>query len=149
MEPPELPELPGPPRRRRDRHGRGLRGPLAPAGSAPARSRAARFALEAAAAMDRVQARYPEELAGIRVVVAAVPPDDPADRETPVPLARVVRGGGGAPARIVIHRRPVELRTDGLLDQRRLLREVVAEAVGELLGKEPEEVDPTYGRPED
>ncbi|MEO6822164.1 MAG: metallopeptidase family protein [Candidatus Nanopelagicales bacterium] len=139
----------GSPRRRRDRHGRGPRGPLGPSWSTLTRSRGARFADEVRAAVERVPPHYLGQLKGLRVVVTEVPGPYPQDGVEPVALARVVPASAAGPAAIVIHRRALEMRADGTLERRRLVRDVVAESLAELLGREPDELDPTYRPPED
>jgi len=59
-----------------------------------------------------------------------------------VPLAQAVAGTADAAPRIVVYRRPVELRAEDRLDLRDLLHEVVVDAVAELLGVDPDDVDP-------
>ena len=52
----------------------------------------------------------------------------------------------GRPARIVVYRRPVEIRTKNRDERALLVHEVVVEQVAELLGLAPESVDPRYGQ---
>ena len=99
--------------------------------------------------MERVPSRYLGQLKGLRVVVTEVPGANHQNGEEPVALARVVPAGKTGTAAIVIHRRALELRADGALERRRLVRDVVAESLAELLGREPDELDPTYRSPED
>ena len=99
--------------------------------------------------MERVPPRYLGQLKGLRVVVTEVPGPQSQNSEEPVALARVVPPSNAGPAAIVIHRRAVELRAEGTLERRRLVRDVVAESLAELLGREPDELDPTYRPPED
>jgi hypothetical protein len=122
---------------------------LGPSWSTLARSRGARFADEVRAAVQRVPARYLGQLRGLRVVVTEVPGANPQNGAEPVALARVVPAGKGGPAAVVIHRRALELRADGVLERRRLVRDVVAESLAELLGRAPEDLDPSYRSPED
>ena len=66
-------------------------------------------------------------------------------------MRRVCRPGGvvaardGRRARVVVYRRPVEIRTKGRDERAALVHEVVVEQVAELLGLTPETVDPRYG----
>ncbi|WP_037580842.1 metallopeptidase family protein [Phaeacidiphilus oryzae] len=62
-----------------------------------------------------------------------------------VPLARTVPARRGEPVRIVVYRRPVEIRARGREERAALVHDVVVEQVAELLGKDPEDVDPRYG----
>lgn len=127
-----------PPRRRRDRRGRGLRGPLLPAEVPAALSRAEQFDELVLAALARLTRRFPDELAEVEVVVDDIPPPGTDD----VQLARGEPAADGDPARIVVHRRPVEARASGAREREELVHDVVVDAVAELLGVPPEDVDP-------
>ena len=64
-----------------------------------------------------------------------------------VPLARVLPGhredGREVPPRIVVYRRPLEIRAHDRDDLAELVRDVVVDQVAVLLGRDPEEIDPT------
>ena len=62
--------------------------------------------------------------------------------DDPIPLAAVIQPVDLKPARIVLFRRPIELRAQGRGELTAFLYEVVIEQVADLLKKEPEEVDP-------
>jgi predicted Zn-dependent protease with MMP-like domain len=124
--------------RRRDRRGRGLRGPLLPAGLPAARSRAAQFDDLVLDAVDRVSRRWGAELHDVEVAVEDVPP---AGAEG-VSLSRAEPATADRPARIVVHRRPVESRATGLQAREDLVHDAVVEAVADLLGMSPDVVDP-------
>ncbi|QBR94356.1 metallopeptidase family protein [Nocardioides euryhalodurans] len=62
-----------------------------------------------------------------------------------VPLSSLVRGAKGAPTRLVLFRRPIEHRAGSRGELEALVLTVVVEQVAELLGVEPEVVDPRYG----
>jgi predicted Zn-dependent protease with MMP-like domain len=62
-----------------------------------------------------------------------------------VPLARLLPGGGGHPPRIVLYRRPLELRAVDRDDLEDLVHDIVVEEVAQFLGLDPETVDPGYG----
>lgn len=133
--------------RRRDRRGRGLRGPLLPDSLPAARSRAEAFDELVLDSLDRLSLRWSAELAEIEVVVEDVPAVGPGDedarsREDGVALARSEPATGDRPARIVVHRRPVESRAKGLRAREDLVHDVVVDAVADLLGLAPEVVDP-------
>jgi zinicin-like metallopeptidase len=154
----------GPGRRRlsrsRERRGRGLRGPLAlpsrlaPAGPPILTSRAQHFDDLVLAVVDRIDSHLHGELAEVEFAVE----DTPALPETwtgePVPLAALLppppgRSSGtgpGGPAggrrRIVVFRRPIELRALDSAELASLVREVVVEQVADLLGRAPDDVDP-------
>ena len=131
--------------RSRDRHGRGLRGPLVPRGVPAWRSRKDRFDDRVLDAVDRLEHRWARELVGVEFAVEDVPPSDPAPWEHgEVPLGRLFPGDGRLPARVVVYRRPVETRAGDERDVGPLVHEVVVEQVAQLLGLEPEQVDPGY-----
>jgi predicted Zn-dependent protease with MMP-like domain len=58
-----------------------------------------------------------------------------------LPTAVAVRGQH--PARIVVYRRPLEIRATDRDDLADLVRDVVVDQVAVLLGRDPEEIDPT------
>jgi hypothetical protein len=62
-----------------------------------------------------------------------------------VPLGRLINGRRDTPHRIVVYRRPVEIRAKNREERALLVHEVVVEQVAELLGLSPENVDPRYG----
>lgn len=135
----------GPRRRpRRDRHGRGLRTELVPASVPSARTRSQRFDGYVLDAVARLEPRWADPLSDVDVAVELVPPSDPSPWEEQVaPLGRVFPAEAGRRARLVVYRRPVEARADD--DLPRLVHEVVVEQVATLLGRTPEEIDPTAG----
>lgn len=128
--------------RRRDRRGHGLRGPLAPAAVPLARSRAERFNELVLDAVEALERRWRDELAAVQFAVEDVPPVPPDNAAEPVSLARLDRVGGGH--RIVVHRWPIEVRVRDHGELGALVHDVVVEEVAELLGVEPEAVDPDY-----
>ena len=136
------------PETRRDRHGRGVRGPLAPAGSPLALSRAERFDELVVDIVDRLNRRWSHQLAAVEFAVEDVPSMDDWNRDW-VPLARTYAAAGGLPTRVVVYRRPVETRATARRQLRNLVGDVVAEQVAELLGVEPDEIDPAYGAARD
>lgn len=121
-----------------------LPGPLAPAGVPAARSPKATFDAIVVAVLEDLEARWHSELGLVEFAVEEAPmvPDD-WDADT-VPLASLVRGTGGAPTRLVLFRRPIELRAETRSDLSALVLTVLVEQVSELLGRPPEEVDPRY-----
>ncbi len=142
------PDPPGRPGRRRDRHGRGLRGPLAPDGLPLTRSRQERFDDLVLDAVERIERRLGPRLDGVEFAVEEVPPTEPEallDPVDPVPLARNEPAGPGRPARVVVYRRPLELRAPTGTERSALVNDVVVEQVADLLGLGPEQVDPAYG----
>ncbi|MFG2227987.1 metallopeptidase family protein [Streptomyces sp. NPDC048644] len=147
-----VPPRPTEPRpRRRDRHGRGIRGPIAPPQVPLSVSRADAFVDLVYDSRDRLERRWPQ-LSDVDFLIVEVPgfgPDagagDDADDGT-VPLGRVLPAQGPHRDRIVVYRRPVEIRTKSRDERALLVHEVVVEQVAELLGLAPESVDPRYGQ---
>lgn len=72
--------------------------------------------------------------------------DVPTTQEETVPLGSSVPADKEQPARILVFRRPVEIRTKNRDERAMLVHEVVVEQVAELLGLAPESVDPRYGQ---
>jgi len=132
-------------RRGRDRRGRGLRGPLAPADVPMARTRSERFDDLVLDALERLDRRWSRQLADVELAVEEVPPADGESWSVDVvPLARLFPAAPKLPARIVLFRRPIEARAPGRAELAALVHDVVVEQVAELLGVEPETVDPSY-----
>ncbi|MFE0103245.1 metallopeptidase family protein [Streptomyces sp. NPDC059009] len=150
MDDPVPPRSAEPRPRRRDRHGRGMRGPVAPPQVPLSASRADAFTDLVQDSVERLERRWPQ-LAEIDFLVLEVPPLQPADDaagslgDEVIPLGGTITASEGRPARVVIYRRPVEIRTKGRDERAALVHEVVVEQVAELLGLSPESVDPRYG----
>lgn len=134
-------------RRTRDRRGRGPRGPgVLPRvpGQPELRTRRERFDDLLLGIVTDVDARWQDHLGLVEYAVEDTP-QVPDDWDPPVvPLASLVRGSGGTPSRIVVFRRPIEHRAQGRSELEALLLDVVVEQVAELLGIDPETVDPRY-----
>lgn len=141
----------------RDRRGRGLRGPLVPREVPLSRSRAEQFDELVLDAVEDLERRWRPELAGVEFAVEEVPFVDPGEPEElvhgsdvvedgNVPLARLLPAEEGngepLPARIVVYRRPLEVRAHGRADLADLVHDVVVEQVANLLGRDPDEIDP-------
>ncbi|MEV7865918.1 metallopeptidase family protein [Streptomyces sp. NPDC088124] len=141
MDSPVPPRPPEPRPRRRDRHGRGMRGPVAPPQVPLSTSRSESFRDLVRDSVDRLERRWPQ-LADVEFLVMEVP----STLEETVPLGSSAPAGKDHPARILVYRRPVEIRTKGRDDRALLVHEVVVEQVAELLGLAPESVDPRYGQ---
>ncbi|MGW2230246.1 metallopeptidase family protein [Streptomyces formicae] len=150
MDDPVQPRSADPRPRRRDRHGRGMRGPVAPPQVPLSASRAEAFTDLVQDSVERLERRWPQ-LTEIEFLVLEVPPlggsagSDGEWHDEVVPLGGTIAAAEGRPARVVIYRRPVEIRTKGRDERAALVHEVVVEQVAELLGLSPESVDPRYG----
>jgi predicted Zn-dependent protease with MMP-like domain len=101
-------------------------------------------------AVEHLEDRWHEELRGLEFAVEEVPPvgdvqvyDDEIESGG-VPLARLLPGGGGQPPRVVVYRRPLELRAFDRIDLADLVHDVVLEEVAHYLGLDPETVDPGW-----
>ncbi|MFC5805594.1 metallopeptidase family protein [Streptomyces formicae] len=127
--------------RRRDRHGRGMRGPVAPPQVPLSASRADTFRDLVQDSVERLERRWPQ-LTEVEFLILEVP----GTLDDTVPLGDSVPAGKGRQARIVVYRRPVEIRTKNREERALLVHEVVVEQVADLLGLSPESVDPRYGQ---
>ena len=147
----------GPRARRRDRHGRGLRGRLVPTHVPLYRSRSQQFDDLVLEAVARLEPRWETELSDVEFAVQEVPDaellsDDDLEAGG-VPLARIVRGSTdtsdpsrpAAGPRIVLFRRPLLARAEDEEELSELIFDVVVEEFAEILGVDPETVDPGYG----
>jgi len=96
------------------------------------------------AVVQRLEEKWHSQLGLIEFAVEETPlmPDD-WDAAT-VPLASLVRGSGGTPTRLVLFRRPIELRCETRSELAAMVLTVLVEQVSELLGRKPEEIDPRY-----
>ncbi|MCQ9184552.1 metallopeptidase family protein [Streptomyces sp. IBSBF 2953] len=124
-----------------------MRGPIAPPQVPLAASRADVFADLVQDSVERLERRWPQ-LADIDFMVLEVPRLDAAPEpwnDEAVPLGGTIAAHEGRRARVVVYRRPVEIRTKGRDERAALVHEVVVEQVAELLGLTPETVDPRYG----
>ncbi|MDH6701890.1 putative Zn-dependent protease with MMP-like domain [Streptomyces sp. MAA16] len=124
-----------------------MRGPIAPPQVPLAASRADAFADLVRDSVERLERRWPQ-LAEIDFLVLEVPRlDGPGTtwNDEAVPLGGTIAARDGQPARVVVYRRPVEIRVKGRDERAALVHEVVVEQVAELLGLTPETVDPRYG----
>ncbi|MFF1545507.1 metallopeptidase family protein [Streptomyces sp. NPDC058291] len=124
-----------------------MRGPIAPPQVPLAASRADVFADLVQDSVERLERRWPQ-LADIDFMVLEVPRLDAASEpwnDEAVPLGGTISAREGRRARVVVYRRPVEIRTKGRDERAALVHEVVVEQVAELLGLTPETVDPRYG----
>ncbi|WP_049578661.1 metallopeptidase family protein [Nocardiopsis sp. SBT366] len=128
--------------RRRDRRGRGIRGPLVPSDLPVSRSRAQAFDDLVLDAVERLERLWARELANVDFLVEDVPPVPlHGDLAEAIPFSRLEIDPAGR-ARIIVYRRPVEIRTKDPEELALLVHEAVVEEVANLLGVEPESVDP-------
>ncbi len=125
-------------------HGTEVRMPLS-------RSRSERFDDLVREAILELEQRWAAELEAVEFAVEDVPPPGTgwdegvvADETAggPVPLGRLLVADAGAPARVVVYRRPLEARATDRKDLADLIHEVVVDQVAQLLGLDPDVVDP-------
>jgi predicted Zn-dependent protease with MMP-like domain len=91
-----------------------------------------------------VDRRWQDELGLVEYAVEDAP-QVPDDWETDhVPLSSLIRGSGVTPTRLVLFRRPIEHRAETRADLEALLLTIVVEQIAELLGIDPDKVDPRY-----
>jgi hypothetical protein len=144
--------VPGPVGRRagaaRNRHGRGHRGPLvlpgplSPDGLRKRPTPRDEFDELVLSLVERLGTRWEKEWGKLEFGTEDVPqlPDD--WEEEPVPLGALTRAKPGVPARIVVFRRPIELRAKTTIERTALVNEVLVEHLADLLGRDPDEIDP-------
>ena len=126
---------------------------LAPPGVPLHRSRSERFDELILEAVARLESRWEAQLSGVEFAVEEIPPPGPPGiGPDAVPLARLDPGLAGRddgpparPPRIVVYRRPLTARADSEDELSELIFEVVVEEFAQLLGVNPEDVDPGYG----
>jgi predicted Zn-dependent protease with MMP-like domain len=129
-----------------------MRGRLVPATVPISRSRSEIFDDMVLDAVEHLEERWAAQLRGVEFAVEDVPPELPSYdsdvlEDGSVPLARLLPGrdtgkGRGAPPRIVVYRRPLEARAMDREDLADLVHDVIVEQVANLLGVDPDEVDP-------
>ncbi len=112
------------------------------------RSRSERFDALVLDAVEALEARWRSELSRVEFAVEDVPSPG-ASAPTTVPLGRAFPAGPTGPARVVVYRRPVELRAKEPSSRAELVHDVVVECVADLLGLSPDQVDPGYGEDRD
>jgi hypothetical protein len=122
-----------------------LPGPLSPRGVPGERTRRADFDTLVLAAVRDLERRWHSELGLVEFAVEETPLVPDEWEASTVPLASVVRGSGARPTRLVLFRKPIELRCEDRADLSALVHMVLVEQVSELLGRSPEEIDPRYG----
>ncbi|QQY15134.1 metallopeptidase family protein [Cutibacterium avidum] len=134
--------------KRRNRHGRGPRGPVVLPRAHGGRidridpTNAEFFTACLAEAVRQVQGSCPGVLDNV-VVGAEDVPTMPDWTEGRVPLSSAVDGTDDSPARVVIYRRPLELRTASRRGLAILVHRTLVEQLSALTGLPVEEIDPS------
>jgi predicted Zn-dependent protease with MMP-like domain len=135
-----------------------MRGRLVPQEVPLSRSRAQQFDDMVLDAVEHLEGRWAAKLESVEFAVEDVPPlpDGPPEslvygtdviEDGAIPLARLLPAGADVegrptPPRIVVYRRPLEVRSLDKADLADLVHDVVVEQVANLLGLDPDEVDP-------
>lgn len=140
------------------RRGRGLRGQLLPQTLPGWRTRGEKFDELVLEAFSPIDARWHDRLTKLDIAVDDVPKIRPIDPESvtwpeevvadgPVPLSRLIpagkdKNGQATRARIVIFRRPLELRAKDPDDMADLLHDILVQQVATYLRVDPDVIDP-------
>ena len=124
-----------------------MRGPLAPVQVPISRSRAQLFDDLVLEAVEHLEPRWAAQLEQVQFAVEDVPPPPLLDGGPgpAVPLGAAFAATATTPPQVVVYRRPVEARAADSEELADLVHDVVVEEVAELLGLDPEVVDPGYG----
>jgi hypothetical protein len=94
--------------------------------------------------VERLERRWPQ-LIDVEFAVQEVPLAEPGAAEPEaVPLGRVITAAQGRKSRIIVYRRPVEIRVKSRDDRAALVHEILIEQVADLLGLSPDAIDPRY-----
>jgi hypothetical protein len=141
-------------RRHIDRHGRGMLGPIsrpssfAPRGLPLQRSAAAQFDEVVAIEVTRLEKRLPQVVTRVEFAIEDVPNLDSHAGE--IPLTHSTGGTSHEPYRIVVFRRPIELRAErsgsGLAW---LVRSALVLELADVLALSPEQIDPDFDTDDD
>ncbi|QSB05900.1 metallopeptidase family protein [Natronoglycomyces albus] len=144
--------------RHRDRRGRGMRGRLAPSTLPMSRTSTQRFDRKVTELINAIERHLASSLGGeqgslrhVEFAVDDVPPpaqhyDADVVEDHGVALSRLYPAQPGtlaAAPRIVLYRRPLELRADSPSELTILVRSVLVEQISALLGIPVEAVDPS------
>jgi zinicin-like metallopeptidase len=91
--------------------------------------------------VDRHLKRWGSDLGDVEFGTEDVPEIPPDWGDEPVPFGALVKAKPGKPARIVVFRRPVEMRAKTRLERMALVNEILVEHIAELTGREPNEIE--------
>ena len=107
-------------------------------------TRRERFDQVALEVMADVESRWTEELADVELAVEEIPTLPGTWSAPRVPLASLVPATSVVPPRLVLYRRPIELRAQTRADLEALVLTVVVEQLADYLGVPAEDVHPDY-----
>jgi hypothetical protein len=122
--------------------------PFVASGVPARRSPAAQFDHVAWRVMRAVIEPWTERLGDVELAVEEVPVLPPEWSSSTVPLSSYVEAKGGRRARLVLFRRPLEHRAEGVAELEALLLTVIVEQLAEVLGIPAEDVLPGYDEDE-
>lgn len=117
-----------------------LPGPLTPRTAELRPTRRDRFDALVLATVDSLTARVGEALDSVEFGTEDVPHLSDEWSE-PVPLGSLVPASADLPARVVLFRRPIEMRARTEAERALVVREQLVEHVAALLGRDPSEFD--------
>ncbi len=118
-----------------------LAGPLSP-DPRLGHDRAQQFDDLVVSLVERLAGHWEDQLRDVEFGTEDVPQIPDGWTGEPVPLGSLVRARGRVPARIVLFRRPIELRARTKLERAALVHDVLVEHIADLLGREADEIDP-------
>lgn len=93
-------------------------------------------------AVARVGARCPEAVEGVEIGVEDVPTLATTWSGDEVPLAAAVEATADTPGKVVVYRRPLELRAEDASMLRLLIRQTLVEQLAALTGLDVDQIDP-------
>jgi len=122
-----------------------MRGAIAPLSVPISQSPADRFAALVTAALDRLERRWPAEVApvdlqSVEVAIEDLPRTSLGQSEVPLGECRP-----GPTPQLVFYRRPIEHRVETMGELAEVVGDLVTELVAELFEIPPEDIDPYYG----
>jgi hypothetical protein len=117
-----------------------LPGPLNPHGRAKPLTPRDEFDELVLTLVAALTARWPVELADVEFATEDLPPPPDDWSDSAGTFSCLIRSQGHTPARVVVFRRPVELRAKTRLERLALVNEVLLEHVADLLGRDPQDL---------